>query len=260
MGAEKNRKRNNSSDKAGRAAGAKTGSCALELPYERFLAHGAHSLTNAELLAIILRTGTAGCSAVETGQRVLSLHGNSMDRLSILHSVTMRDLLGIPGVGEVKAVKILCLAEISRRIAREKAGERPILCSPDTIAGLYMEELRHLPNEQTILLYLDNKMALMGEDILSLGTVNCALLSVREIFRRSLQHGAVNIVLLHNHPSGDPTPSRQDILITRQIQRAGELVEIPLTDHIIIGDLSYVSMKAHGYLEHEESTIAEQKT
>lgn len=228
-----------------------------ELPYERFLSHGAQSLTNAELLAVILRTGTTGCDAVRLGQKILSARGNGTDALRSLYALTLQDLLEIPGIGEVKAVKILCLAEISRRLSRERAGERPVFSSPDIIADCYMEEMRHMQKEQARLLHLDNRLALIGEDILSVGTVNCTILSPREVFCKALERGAVYIVLLHNHPSGDPTPSRQDISITRQIVQAGELMEIPLADHIIIGDLCFTSMKALGYLEYEGSKYGE---
>lgn len=224
-----------------------------EQPYERFLAGGPQSLTNAELIGIILRTGTKGISAVELGRRVLSLHGGSGNSLSSLPRLTMRELRSIPGIGEVKAVKILCLSEIARRIVKEKIHRARRFDSPETIADYFMEEMRHLEVEKTVVLHMDSKMNLLGEDVLTVGTVNGALISAREIYIKALERQAVQIVLLHNHPSGDPTPSGEDISATRQIRRAGELLGIRLADHIIIGDLCYTSFREMGYLSDEIS-------
>lgn len=225
--------------------------CNGEQPYERFLACGAQSLTNAELVGIILRTGTKGVTAVELGRRVLEIHDPEGGSLSALPRLTMEELRALPGIGEVKAVKLLCLSEIARRIVREKIRKQPRLDTPDLIAEYYMESMRHLETEQTVLLHFDSKMTLLGEDVLTRGTVNGALISPREIFIQALRRGAVRIVLLHNHPSGDPAPSREDIESTRLIKRAGELLGIGLTDHIIIGDLCYCSLKEMGILSDE---------
>ena len=222
-----------------------------ELPYERFLSSGARSLTNAELLGIILRTGTKGVSAVELGRQVLGIHDPQCNSLSALPRLSMEELRAIPGIGEVKAVKILCLSEIARRIVREKVRREQRFDSAELIAEYYMENMRHLETEETVLLHFDSKMSLLGEDIMTKGTVNGALISPREIFIQALRRGAVRIVLLHNHPSGDPSPSREDISSTRQIKRAGELLGIGLTDHIIIGDLCYCSLKEMGLLSDE---------
>jgi DNA repair protein RadC len=163
----------------------------------------------------------------------------------------MEELRAIPGIGEVKAVKILCLSEIARRIVREKVRREQRFDSAELIAEYYMESMRHLETEETVLLHFDSKMSLLGEDIMTKGTVNGALISPREIFIQALRRGAVRIVLLHNHPSGDPVPSSEDISSTRQIKRAGELLGISLTDHIIIGDLCYCSLKEMGLLSDE---------
>ena len=222
-----------------------------EQPYERFLSSGPRSLTNAELLGIILRTGIKGVSAVELGRQVLGIHDPQCDSLSALPKLRMEELRAIPGIGEVKAVKLLCLSEIARRIVREKIRTQQNFDSPGTIAEYYMESMRHLETEQTVVLHFDSKMALIGEDVMTKGTVNGALISPREIYIQALRRGAVGIVLLHNHPSGDPRPSREDITSTRQIKRAGDLIGIGLLDHIIIGDLCYCSLKEMGLLSDE---------
>lgn len=220
-----------------------------EMPYERFLAFGAQSLTNAELLAIILRTGTKEKNAVQLSREVLGLYTRGATELSALHRMTLDDLMGIPGIGEVKAVKILSLAEISRRLVRERASRDLVFSSPSAVADYYMEELRHLETETAVLVLLDNKMALLREETLSLGTVNCTLLSPREIFLRALRWGAVNIMLLHNHPSGDPTPSEMDLEITKRICDAGRILGIRLVDHLVIGDRNYASMRELGFVD-----------
>jgi DNA repair protein RadC len=171
----------------------------------------------------------------------------------MLPQLTMEELRSICGIGEVKAVKLLCLSEIARRIVREKVRIRPRLDSPDLIADYYMEELRHLDTERTILLHMDSKMALLGEDVMTIGTVNGALISPREIFIKALERRAVQIVLIHNHPSGDPSPSREDIRVTRQLIRSGSLLGIRLVDHIIIGDLCYCSLNEMGLITDENT-------
>ncbi len=217
-----------------------------EMPYERFLSYGASSLTNAELLAIILRTGTKEKNATQLSREILGFYDEGSSDLSTLHRMTLEDLKSIPGIGEVKAVKILSLAEISRRLVRERAASRLVFSSPSAVADYYMEQLRHLETETAVLVMLDNRMALIREEVLSLGTVNCTLLSPREIFLRALRWGAVYIMLLHNHPSGDPTPSGMDKEITERICKAGQILGIQLIDHLIIGDLRYTSLRECG--------------
>ncbi|MBO5564088.1 MAG: DNA repair protein RadC [Lachnospiraceae bacterium] len=219
-----------------------------ELPYERFLKHGAGSLTNAELLAIVLRTGTNRESATDLGRKILQIRDEHSTALSVLHDLTMEDLIEIDGIGEVKAVKILCLAELSKRMVSEKAGERQQFTKAPVVADCYMEKLRHEPHEKAYLLFLDNKLSLIAEEILSIGTVNRTLLDPREIYLRALRKKAVSILLLHNHPSGDPTPSADDIAVTKRVAKAGEIIGIPLIDHIVIGDGRYCSMKESGHL------------
>lgn len=217
-----------------------------EMPYERFLSCGAQSLTNAELLAIILRTGTKEKSATQLSREVLGFFEDGSSDLSSLRRLTLQDLISIPGIGEVKAVKILSLAEISRRLVRERAAQKLIFSSPSSVADYYMEDMRHLETEKAVLVMLDNRMALLREETVSTGTVNCTLLSPREIFIQAMRWNAVNIMLVHNHPSGDPTPSDLDLDITGRICRAGQLLGIRLIDHLIIGDHNWTSLRGYG--------------
>ncbi|NLL76726.1 MAG: DNA repair protein RadC [Clostridiales bacterium] len=219
-----------------------------EMPYEKFMRLGAGALTEAELLAIIIRTGTADNSPVELGKKVLSLSSVKDSGLNGLHCVTLKELMSIKGIGEVKAVKIKCLAEFSMRMAMARAEEKLQFLKPSSVAEYYMEKLRHEKKERVILLLLDNRSRLLDECLLSIGTVNTSLLSPREVFLAALKAEAVHIILLHNHPSGDPTPSKQDILITDKVKKLGSMIDIILIDHIIIGDNKYMSFKEAGLL------------
>ena len=188
-----------------------------ERPYEKCIECGATSLSNAELLAVLLRTGTRGRSALDLAQYLLK------------------------GIGEVKAVQILCLSELTKRLAKANAKEKLILNQPSTIAEYYMEEMRHQKQETMKLLMLNTKSKLLGENDISKGTVNAAIVSPREIFIEALEKKAVAIVLIHNHPSGDPAPSENDFYLTKRIKEAGKLIGIELLDHIIIGNNCYIS-------------------
>ena len=209
-------------------------------PYEKCIAHGATSLTDTELLAVLLRTGTKGRSALDLARHIFGPECGD-DGILNIHHLTLDSLKGIKGIGTVKAVQILCLSELTKRLAKANAKEGLILNLPSTIAKYYMEELRHQKQEHMRLLMLNTKSMLVGETEISKGTVNASLVSPRELFIEALKKEAVSIILLHNHPSGDPTPSAQDLMITKQVKEAGILVGIELLDHIIIGDNRYIS-------------------
>lgn len=217
-------------------------------PYEKFVKMGAESLTEAELLAIILRTGTRDCSAMQLASEVLQSSFYGGHGLLGLHKITIEQLQKIKGVGPVKAVKIKSIAELSKRMASAKAWEEVVFQKSGTVAACYMERLRHRGTECVVLLMLDSKGHLLKEVQLSSGTVRASLISPREIFIEALKAEAVQIIMVHNHPSGDPAPSREDVRITQLICSLGEAMELPLTDHIIIGDNRYVSFKEQGLL------------
>lgn len=219
-----------------------------EGPYEKFLRLGAESLSEAELLAIILRTGTRNCPALGLAEKILNLPYGRQKGLNVLHHLSLSDLKSIDGIGEVKAVKIKSIAELAVRMSRERAEQCLNFHSPETVADYFMEELRHEEKEKILLLSLDNKLHLIEKYVLSIGTVNASLLSPRETFVQAFKCRASYIMLLHNHPSGEAQPSKQDLQITNKIKEAGKLVEIPLLDHIIIGDGCYTSLKEKGLL------------
>ncbi len=149
----------------------------------------------------------------------------------------------IKGVGRVKAIELLCLAEITKRMAKELQKDRLKLTTPKNVADYYMQDLRHLTREQVILVMLDTKNKIIKDMVISTGTVNTSIMPIREVFIQALKYEAVNIILLHNHPSGDPTPSAEDLRVSKRIQEAGNFIGITLMDHIIIGDNKYISLK-----------------
>ena len=217
-------------------------------PYEKYLENGAERLTDAELLAIILRTGTAGEDTVSIAQKVLALSDGKHSGILGLHHVSLRELTSIRGIGQVKAIKLKCIAELSSRIAGEQAKKTLQFTNPATVADYYMERMRHQERERVLLLMLDGRNHLLGEQVLSVGTVNASLLSPRELFLTALKNSAVYVMLLHNHPGGDPSPGRADLAATKQIAEVSRLIEIPLLDHIIIGDKKYYSFRENGLL------------
>lgn len=219
-----------------------------DMPYEKFIMFGAEALTEKELLAIILRTGTKNHSAMELADMILSCRESREEGLNSLHHLTLKELMNIPGIGEVKAVKIKCISELAKRMAKQKAKKTLRFDKPATVAEYFMEELRHEEKEKILLLSLDNKMQLIEKYILSIGTIHTSILSPREVFVQAIKNQASHVMLLHNHPSGDPVPSTQDIFITKKIKEAGLLLDIPLMDHVIIGNGCYVSLKEHGLL------------
>lgn len=219
-----------------------------EMPYERFVRFGPENLTEAELLAIILRTGTKEVSAVELAEKVLALAKYPREGLLGLYDVSLEELMSINGIGMVKAIKLKCLTELSMRISCARAKQGICFTRSGMVADYYMEKLRHRNTECVLLLCLDSKGQLIGERKLSDGSVRMALISPREIFMEALNCKAVNIILLHNHPSGDPTPGESDFELTRNVRDVGEKLDIPLLDHIIIGDNRYTSFKELAYL------------
>lgn len=216
-----------------------------ERPYEKCLLAGAEALSDAELLTVILRTGSKGESALELSRKVLAQNGESTGLLGIYH-MSISDLMQIRGIGKVKAVQLKCIAELSKRFSRAQFAGGISFHDPAAVAEYYMEELRHLEQEVLLVVMLNAKGKLIREQIISKGTVRAALISPREIFIEALRSQAVSILLLHNHPSGIPDPSQEDVALTVRVKEAGEMIGIALLDHIIIGDCQAVSMREQG--------------
>lgn len=211
-----------------------------EKPYEKCFHYGAEHLSDAELLAVIIRTGTAGSKSIEVAQKILSRREKS---LLNLYQMSLAELMDIPGIGKVKAIQLKCLAEITKRMTKAVRIREVSLQSAESVALYFMEEMRHEEREVLMLCMFDTQCALLGAEMISVGTINASLISPREIFRRALLGQAAHIILLHNHPSGMPHPSMQDKLVTRKVQDCGQMLGITLSDHIIIGDNRYFSFK-----------------
>ena len=212
-------------------------------PYTRCETYGPTVLTDAELLAIILRTGYGKMDAVALAKELLAARENRLGRLL---SLDYHEFKEFPGIGRVKAVELMALMELSKRIARETHSDGFCMNRPATIAAYYMEQLRHQQNEQFLLCLFDSQYHLMEDIVLSCGTARTTSITPREIFSYALRHHAVYIVMLHNHPSGICTPSQADRDLTRDVAASGELLHVPLVDHIIIGDQTYFSFKEEG--------------
>jgi len=213
-------------------------------PRERLLRDGAGVLTDIELLAIILRTGTAAASAVQLAAAVLGRFGH----LRGLVQASVEELSLLPGIGPAKAAQIKAALELGRRVAASSGAERPVIKSPEDVAGLVMEEMRHLDREHFRALLLNTRHQVIAQETISIGTLNSSAVHPRELFKNAVKRSAAALILVHNHPSGDPAPSREDLEITRRLQEAGRIIGIDVLDHVIIGDNTFVSLKAKGQI------------
>jgi len=215
-----------------------------ERPRERLVQFGAHALSSAELLAILLRTGTSEMTAVQLAQHLLT----SMGSLRAIASAKPSELAQVKGIGLAKAAQLLAAVELGRRIALEEMGEQPAITRPEDVYALLHHQLRDEKQEHVIVLLLNTKNRVMQQSTVTKGTLDSSLLHPREVFREAIRHSASSIILAHNHPSGDPTPSNEDIQITKRLHQAGQLVGIDLLDHVIIGDGRWVSLKVQGVI------------
>lgn len=219
-----------------------------EQPYEKCERFGPEVLSDAELLAVIIRSGTKNERAVDVAIRVLNRQGPKSG-LAVLNYYSPKELQKINGIGRVKAIQLCCVSELARRMQSEIQEDKISFTSPQKIADAYMGRMRHCRTEEIVLLMLDTKGRKIADEVISKGTVNTAVLEAREVLSVALRHEAVFIVVLHNHPSGIPNPSDADVSVTRRLATACEIVGVPLRDHIIIGDNCYLSMRERGFLD-----------
>lgn len=211
-----------------------------ERPYEKCLLAGPQALSDAELLAVIIKSGSHEMNVVALAQTILQADGKNL--LNLYH-MSVEELMRFPGIGKVKAIQLKCVAELSRRIARTDRSQRVCLSDAESVAAYYMERLRHETQEQLLVSMYDTKCHLIGDSVIATGSVSAVLGSPREIFLRLFEKKAVSFILLHNHPSGDPSPSREDFALTQRMKACGELLDVELSDHIIIGDNRYYSFR-----------------
>lgn len=216
-----------------------------ERPREKLLAQGKEVLNNTELLAILLRTGTKEKSALELAHEIIAFND---DGLPGLCDNTPEELSHIRGVGKAKACQILAAIELGKRVATYPRKERPSIGRPDDIVGLFMEKMRYYKKEHFCTLLLDTKGKIIEEVEVSVGDLNSAPVHPREVFKQAVKRSAAAVVLIHNHPSGDPSPSKEDLDMTVRLTESANILGINIIDHIIIGDGTYTSMKSEGLM------------
>lgn len=215
-----------------------------DMPRERMMAMGIDALSNAELIAILLRTGSAG-------EPVLNLAGRLISQVGGLHQLTdisLEELKNIKGIGTVKAIQLLAGIELGRRIAKLAPHARFVIRSPEDVAKLLMEELRHLTQEHFICLFLNTKNHVIAKRVIFIGSLNSSIVHPREIFKDAIRRSSASVICVHNHPSGDPAPSREDIEVTGRLIEAGKIIGIDVLDHVIIGDGRFCSLKEKGLI------------
>ncbi|MFN4280650.1 RadC family protein [Thermosynechococcus sp.] len=218
-------------------------------PREKLLSQGARSLSSAELLAILLGTGQGAgkLSAVGLGQFILKQlgerSGESTDAVSVLRDITPEELMAIPGVGPAKATTILAAVELGKRVFQSRPGEQTIIDSPALAAAVLSADLMWQPTERFAVLLLDVRHRLLGSHVITVGTATETLAHPREIFREAVRRNASRLIIAHNHPSGNLSPSQADLDLTRQILQAGQVMGIPVLDHLILGNGDYQSLR-----------------
>ncbi|MFZ5596914.1 MAG: RadC family protein [Bacillota bacterium] len=213
-------------------------------PRERLAREGSGALSDSELIAIILRTGYEKKSAVELATEVLSLFSG----LKNIVQASIEELVAVKGMGPVKAAQLKAALEIGKRVASIQEGSRPYIRGPEDAAMMVMEEMRHLDREHFCALLLNTKHQVLSRETISIGTLNSSVVHPRELFKAAIKKSAAALILLHNHPSGDPTPSREDREITGRLKDAGSIIGIEVLDHIVIGDNKFISFKSMGML------------
>ena len=213
-------------------------------PRERLFQLGPEALSNREILAILLRTGVKGENVLNLAERLLAEAGG----LSGLGKLTVHELAQLHGLGKAKASVIKAALELGRRSVSADPMTRPVVNSPQDIAHLVMEEMRYLDREHFRIVSLTTKNHVLGISEISVGSLNSSLVHPRECFKEAIRRNSNAIILLHNHPSGDPTPSKEDIAVTQRLAEGGGILGIEVLDHVIIGDNRYISFKERGIL------------
>lgn len=215
-----------------------------ERPREKLMSHGAAVLSDAELLAIIIRSGTGRITAVDVAKAILTEYGS----LGGLASRSFQDLRQFKGLGEVKSLTLVAAFELGRRISSNRTEAKYQISSPEDVARRFQPLLRDLKQEKFIVLLLDSANHLIRDVTVTAGILNSSLVHPREVFQKAISEPAASIILLHNHPSGNPEPSSEDIQITRQLVEAGKIIGIPVHDHIILTAHSFTSFAERGLL------------
>ncbi|MHA0857065.1 RadC family protein [Paenibacillus sp. CMAA1364] len=215
-----------------------------ERPRERMMNYGAEALSHAELLAILLRTGSHQESAIHLAQRIMKQVGSIRN----LVDLSISELTQIKGIGNAKAVQLKAAIELGQRLSRARMSDVVTIRSPRDAVDLLSEQLRYLQKEHFVCLFLNTKNHVIMQETLSMGSLNAAIVHPREVFRAAIKCSSASIVCAHNHPSGDPTPSPEDISLTSRLVEAGHIIGIEVLDHVVIGDGNFVSLKEQGLM------------
>jgi len=213
-------------------------------PRERLVRQGASSLSNQELIAILLRTGTKEESVLHLANRVLSF----FDQIQELKNATLEEMMSVKGIGQAKAVQLLAAVELGRRLSQRHPDKRYAIRSPQDAASLLMADMSSLKQENFVALFLNVKNQVIHQQTIFIGSLNASIVHPREIFREAVKRSAASVICAHNHPSGNPNPSPEDIEVTQRLADAGKIMGIELLDHVIIGDHQFVSLKELGYM------------
>jgi DNA repair protein RadC len=214
-------------------------------PRERLLALGAAALTSAELLAILIGTGTSGASAPEVAAALLAQGGPDLARLA---GRSAAELAAVQGIGHAKATRIVAALELGRRLLEEGRPDRTRIRSPADVSRWFAPRLADLAAEEFHVLALDSQSGVLRDLLVTRGILNSSLVHPREVFRGAIAEAAAGIIVVHNHPSGDPTPSADDRAVTRQLVEAGRVLDLPVYDHVVVGANRYVSFAEAGLL------------
>lgn len=215
-----------------------------ERPRERMLKEGKEVLSNQELLAILLRSGTKNESVLQLAHRII----RHFEGLALLNDANVAQLKKIKGIGDAKAVEIIAALELGKRLNRLQMEDRYVIRSPEDGAHYVMDDMRFLSQEHFVTIYLNTKNQVLHRQTIFIGSLNASIVHPREVFKEAFRWSAASIICFHNHPSGDPTPSREDIEVTKRLVECGKILGIELLDHIIIGDQTFVSLKEKGYV------------
>lgn len=215
-------------------------------PYERLESAGAEHLSNAELLAVIIKTGTKSYTAVELAHQVLRLSHDG--RISSLNNLSIQQLKKIKGIGRVKAIQIKAALELSKRVATSNGAIRHTIRNAEDANNLLMEEMRYLRKEVFKTILLDTKNQVIKIVDISMGSLNSSIVHPREVFSEAVKCGSNSVIFVHNHPSGDPAPSPEDLQTTQRLVNAGNILGIKVLDHIIVGDGRFISFKERDFL------------
>lgn len=213
-----------------------------ERPYEKLELYGEQNLSNAELLAIIIKSGTKNETSVQIAQKILNLNDTKIDNLNFLQNLSLQELMQIKGIGKVKAIQLKAVCELSLRMSKPSNYKKIVIKEPYDLAKILMSEFRFEKREIAKIVVLNNKNQILKIKDIAYGGSNFANVSIKDILVEPITMKAPKIILVHNHPSGDSTPSEQDIQFTNRVFESAETFDIQLIDHLVIGDMNYTSI------------------